>query len=81
MCNDYKRLFYSILSNTRRVNAVSELLIVEWYRGMCAGLPMGCLGVFSAYFFKKRLKNCEKLLTLATKFVLCVMKHGYHYCE
>lgn len=83
-CNDNKRLFYSILSNTRCVNAVSELLIAEWYRGKCARVPMGCLGVFSAFFLfkkKKPLKNYEKLLTLATKFVLCVMKHGYHFCE
>lgn len=65
------------------MNAVSELLIVEWYRGKCARVPMGCLGVFSAFKNKKkkRLKNYEKLLTLATKFVLCVMKHGYHCCE
>lgn len=51
ICNDNKRLFYSILSNTRCVNAVSELLIAEWYRGKCARVPMGCLGVFSAFFF------------------------------
>lgn len=56
ICNDNKRLFYSILSNTRCVNAV----------------PMGCLGVFSAFKNKKKaIKELWKVTNSCYK--VCVM--------